>query len=73
MKLYYITTSKDRIGNRSDKVRVTEKYNTKAELKRHHSSFYGTLKEIYTEQNIIDKFGADRLQYWESEADNMDY
>ena len=72
MRLYYYTTSTDRIGNRHTQLRVTEKYTTKSALKKHHKSFYGTLKEIYTEKNIIEKFGEDILKKFEAEAKNMD-
>lgn len=73
MKLYYYTSSKDRIGCRHTQLRVTEKYATKSELRKKHSSFYGTLKEIYTEKNIIEKFGEDALKRFEEAADNMDF
>lgn len=56
MKAYYvITTSKDRIGNRSYRYRVMEA-KSKAEIRRRYKGGLTTVRNIYTKEQIPEGF-----------------
>lgn len=51
MKLYYMTTSKDRVGNRRDRWHVTDSYETKTALKKAVGGLQ-RVTEVLTEEQL---------------------
>ena len=68
MKFYYMTKTKGRAGCSNSVWRVTEDYETKAKLKKAKTSSRTTVKGIYTESELTEKWGTDNANRFMAEA-----
>lgn len=58
MKLYYKTRSKGRSGCSSSAWRVTEDYDTKAQLKKAKRGTYTSVVECLTEEQLVEQYAT---------------
>lgn len=68
MKFYYMTKTKGKAGSASTTMRVTEDYATKAEVKKAKKNDRTTVKGVWTEEELVEAWGAENAQKFMAEA-----